>query len=152
MPIVEELNRKLKEAMKSGNDRERSVIRMVKSKIGERENAKGFEGEITDEIAREVIVAYAKTLKKAVEEYKQHGDRGKDQIEQLTWDIDYLSPFLPKLLNEAATGQLVEKIIADVGATSMKQMGQIMGAIMKDHKGEVDPGLVKTLISQKLSG
>ena len=49
MPILEELNQKLKEAMKSGNDRERSVIRMVKSKIGERENAKGFEGEITDD-------------------------------------------------------------------------------------------------------
>ena len=152
MPIVEELNRKLKEAMKSGNDRERSVIRMVKSKIGERENAKGFEGEITDEIAQEVIVAYAKSLKKAVEEFKQLGDRGKDQLEQLTWEVDYLSPFLPTLLDEAATGALVEKTIADVGATSMKQMGQVMGAIMKAHKGQVDAGLVKTLISQKLSG
>ena len=70
----------------------------------------------------------------------------------MTWEVDYLSPFLPTLLDEAATGALVEKTIADVGATSLKQMGQVMGAIMKAHKGQVDAGLVKTLISQKLSG
>ena len=60
--------------------------------------------------------------------------------------------YLPSLADTATTRAWVEAAIAQSGATDPKQLGAVMGALMKQHKGEVDAGLARKLAEERLSG
>ena len=72
--------------------------------------------------------------------------RGKYQAE-----IDYLDVYMPKMLDEAATRALVEKAVAELGLSDPKMAGRVVGAVMKDNRGQVEPGLVKRLAEEVMS-
>ena len=146
-----ELNARLKQAMKSRNQQELDVIRAIRSKVGEARTAKGFSGEVDDALYLKVITAYVKSMTKARVEYEKAGERGAEMAAQLTFEIDYLSEFLPKKLSEAETEPLVAAAIASTGATSAKEIGKVMGAVMKSHREQVEPGLVRAVAQRLLS-
>jgi len=150
MAIVDELGVRLREAMKARDERTVSVLRMVRARIMDRQNEKAFTGPMTDEIVLDVIGAYVKQLKKAIPEFEVAGEAGKPAVEKLVFEVDYLSRFLPRLLDEAETEKLVVESIASLGVTDPRRVGQVMGAIMKTHKGVVDPDLVRRLVEKKL--
>lgn len=143
--IASELNGRLKQAMKDRNQPELDVIRAIRTKIGEVKTSKGFSGTIDNALYLEIIAKYVKSMTKAREEYLKAGERGVDLAATLTFEIDYLSEFLPKKLGEAETKALVEAAISQSGATSKKEIGRVMGMVMKSHKGQVDAGLVRRL-------
>ena len=68
----------------------------------------------------------------------------------LEFEIDYLSPFLPQVLDEDATRALVQETIAQLAVSDPKRIGQVMGAIMKAHKGEVEADLVRRIAEEQL--
>jgi uncharacterized protein YqeY len=143
--IQNELNNRLKSAMKARNAEELNVIRAIRSKIGEAKTAKGFSGEVDDALHLKVIGAYVKSMKKAAIEFEKAGERGADKLAQLRFEVDYLTPFLPQKLGEAETRAIVEQVIADCGASSGNDIGRVMGMVMKSHKDQVDAGLVRSL-------
>ena len=127
------------------------VIRAIRTKIGEVRTAKGFDREVDDALHLEVIAAYVKSMSKARAEYVKAGERGAELAAQLTFEIEYLSEFLPKKLDEAGTQALVEAAIAQTGASSKKELGRVMGMVLKTHKDQVDPGLVRAIADRLLA-
>ncbi|MFT5432419.1 MAG: hypothetical protein ACI9OJ_003118 [Myxococcota bacterium] len=143
--IALELNGRLKQAMKDRNQPALDVIRAIRTKIGEIKTSKGFSGTVDNALYLETIAKYVKSMTKAREEYIKAGERGVDLAAALTFEIDYLSEFLPKKLGEAETKALVEAAIEQSGASSKKEIGRVMGMVLKGNKELVDAGLVRRL-------
>jgi uncharacterized protein YqeY len=150
MPVEQQLTEILKQAMRDKDQRTADAVRMIKTKVMERRTAKGFTGAVDDALITEVIAAYRKTLVKALAEFEAAGDRGKEQAEELRFEIALCERFLPRGLDEAAVRALVKERIAALGLKSRKEAGRLLGDIMKSHKGQLDAGDVKRLAEAEL--
>lgn len=150
--IESELTGRMKAAMKARNQAELNVIRAIRTKIGEARTAKGFTGEVDDALYLKIIAAYVKSMSKAKAEYVAAGERGKERADELAYEVEYLSEFLPKKMGEAETRTLVEAAIAESGANNPKMIGRVMGMVMKAHRDTVDAGLVRRIAEELLAG
>lgn len=146
------LNDLLKESMRSKDARTADAVRMLKTKHMERRTAAGFKGPLDDALWLDVIATYQKQLKKSREEYEKAGDKGKEAIEQIDFEIALCARFLPALASEAETRAIVDEAVARLGVTDPKQAGKVVGDILKAHKGKVDSDLVRKLLAEKLGG
>jgi uncharacterized protein YqeY len=152
MTIKEELSAELIDAMKARDARRRDVIRMVEAEVSLARSAQGFQGEVDDDLYRKIIATYAKRMDKAKAEFEQAGERGAAMVEKLGWEVEYLSRWLPKKLDEESTAVLVRSTIEELGvAGDPKASGRVIGQIMRTHKDEVDGGLVNRLVAESLS-
>ena len=150
MSIEEQLTTRLKEAMRSKNARELAVLRMVKTQAAKDRTASGFDGTTDDAFWLGVIKRYVKQQVKALAEFEKIGESAAEEIEGARFDIKYLSPFLPSTMSEEEVEVLVAKAIAQTGAAGQKMIGKVIGAVMKDHKDEVDAGMVKKIAARQL--
>jgi hypothetical protein len=150
MPIEQDLKKLLLESMRAKDAKTTNAVRMLNTKIMEKRTSKGFTGEVDDALVLDVIAAYRKTLIKAKEEFEGVGERGKEQVEELTWEIGFCDRFLPKGLGEAEVRAAVVAAIAAVGAKDVKMAGRVVGEVMKAHKGLVDAGEAKRLAEEEL--
>ena len=149
--IKEQLSEELKDAMKARDVNRRDVIRMIESEVSVAKSAAGFKGEINDDLYRQVIAGYSKKMDKARAEYLDLGPRGEEMARKLGWEVDYLSRWLPTKLDEESTDALVRVTIGELGvAGDPKAAGRVIGHIMKNHKDEVDGGLVNRLVAAAL--
>jgi uncharacterized protein len=150
MPLEQQLNDTLKQAMKDKDQATSDVVRMIKTKIMERRTAKGFTGQVDDALITDVIAAYRKQLQKAVEEFEKVGEKGKEQADQLRFEVQFCERFLPKQLDAAALQALVKERMAALGVTDVKQTGKLIGDIMKTHKGLVESSDIKRVAEELL--
>jgi uncharacterized protein len=150
MPLEQQLNDTLKQAMKDKDQATSDVVRMIKTKIMERRTAKGFTGQVDDALITDVIAAYRKQLQKAVEEFEKVGEKGKEQADQLRFEVQFCERFLPKQLDAAALQALVKERMAALGVTDVKQTGKLIGDIMKTHKGLVEANDIKRVADEIL--
>ena len=148
MSVEQQLNDTLKQAMKDKDQPTLDVVRMIKTKIMERRTAKGFSGTIDDSLVTDVISAYRKQLQKAVEEFDKLGDKGAEQARQLRFEVGFCERFLPKGMDAARLLGLVKERIALLGIVDAKQVGRLVGDIMKSHKGQVEAGDVKRIAEE----
>ncbi len=151
MTIERQLDEALKQAMRDKDQPTLDVVRMVKSKIQERRTAKGFSGEVDDALLVEVIGAYRKQMQKALEEYEKLGERGAAQVAKLRFEIDFCGRFLPARMGEDELCTLVRERIATLGLADPKQIGRLVGDVMKTHKGQVEAGEVKRVAERLLA-
>ena len=152
MALEEQLNDKLKRAIKEKDQRTADVVRMLKTKLAERRTAKGFSGQVDDALVQDVIGAYRKQLQKALAEYEKVGERGAAQVAQLRFEVEFCERYLPKGLDETALRALVRERLGALGITDPKQIGRLVGDIMKTHKGQVEAADVKRLAEELLKG
>lgn len=150
MAIEEQLTETLTQAIRAKDTRTSDVVRMLKTRLQERRTAKGFSGTVDDALVLDVIGAYRKTLQKALAEYEKLGERGAAQVEQLTFEIAFCGRFLPKGMDDAAVRALVAERIKTLGIADAKQVGRLVGDIMKTHKGQVEAGDVKRIAEELL--
>ncbi|MBW2733287.1 MAG: GatB/YqeY domain-containing protein [Deltaproteobacteria bacterium] len=150
MGIRDELRAELKDAMRQKDERRRNALRQVETEVSMVKASPGFSGEVDDALYLQIVQAYAKKMSKALKEYEGTGERGQDLADVLRFEVEYFSRWLPKKLDETATRDLVQKVIADLGISGAKNVGRVMGQIMKDHKDEVDGGLVNRLAREFL--
>jgi uncharacterized protein YqeY len=155
MPLEADLKKLLLESMRAKDLRTADVIRMINTKIMERRTAKGFSGEVDDAMVTEVIAAYRKSLVKGREEFAAVGERGKEQVESLTWEIALCERFLPQSLSVDELRAAVVAAIAATGAKDgpdpKKMAGKVVGEVMKHHKGRVEPGEAKKVADEELA-
>jgi uncharacterized protein YqeY len=151
MPIEQELNDTLKGAMRDKDQATLDVVRMLKSKIGERRTAKGFSGTVDDALLVEVIGAYRKQMQKALEEYDKLGERGREQAEKLRFEIEFCGRYLPATMGEDELRKLVAERVAALGVSDPKQVGRVVGDVMKTHKGQVEAADVKRIAEELLA-
>ncbi len=127
--LKEKLMEDLKESMKNKDTVRKNTVQMVRASILQIEKDKGIEVEdskIIDIIAKEV-----KTKKDALKDFEK-AER-QDLIDLTNREIEVLQEYLPKQLSRDEVKEEVQKIIAEIGATSMKDMG----AIMKEAKAKM---------------
>ena len=151
MPLEQQLNDTLTKAIKEKDASTADVVRMIKSKIGERRTAKGFSGTVDDALVQDVIGAYRKQLQKALVEFEKVGARGAAQAAQLRFEIAYCERFRPRGLDEDALRALVRERLAALGITDVKQLGRLVGDVMKTHKGQVEAPDVKRVAESLLA-
>jgi uncharacterized protein YqeY len=150
MAIHEELTVELKDAMKA-RDRDRlDVIRQIETEVSKAKTEPGFTGDADDSLYRSVIAAYSKKMDKARDEFAALGERGAEAVIKLTFEIDYLSRWLPQGLSEDETREVVRIAIKELQATDAKQLGQVVGHIMKNGPKGVDGATVKRLVGEAL--
>lgn len=152
MGLEQTLDEALKHAIKGRDLRTANVVRMIKTKLSERTTAKGFSGKVDDALVTDVIGAYRKQLQKALPEFEKAGDRGAAHAAQLRFEIEFCERYLPKGLDEGALRALVRERLQALGITDQKQVGRLVGDIMKTHKGQVEPADVKRIAEELLSG
>ena len=147
MSLVERVNAELKSAMKAKQKERTGALRMIRAGIIEAQKA--GKGEVTDEVVVAMLRKMVKQRKDAAEQYVKGGRQ--DLADSELAEIVVIDEFLPKLADEAQTEAWVDEAIAASGATSKKEFGKAMGALMKAHKGEVDGGLARKLFMAKLA-
>ena len=152
MALEQELNERLMRAIKDRDAQTADTLRMVKSRLQERRTAKGFSGQVDDALVLDVIGAYRKQLQKALVEFEKVGDRGAAQAAQLRFEIALCEGYLPKGLDETALRALVSERLGALGITDAKQVGRLVGDVMKTHKGQVEAGDVKRVAEELLRG
>jgi uncharacterized protein YqeY len=151
MSIRDQLMTEQRAAMKSGEKATVNVIRQIESEVALVRTAEGFSGEVDDALYRRTIESYVKKMEKARREYENLGERGRDQADKLAFEIDYLSRYIPKKLDEEATLALVRSTMAAMGATEPRQRGEVIGAVMRSTE-DLDGAVVARLVAQELGG
>ena len=141
----------LKESMRNRDMRTADCVRMIKTKHMERRTASGFKGPLDDALWLDVISAYQKQLRKTREEYVAVGERGAATLPQLDFEIELCGRFLPKAAGEEEVRAAVREAIARLGTTDPKQIGRLVGEVMKPNKGRFEASLVKRLAEEELT-
>ncbi|MHB2015448.1 MAG: GatB/YqeY domain-containing protein [Candidatus Xenobia bacterium] len=149
MSLVERINEDLKQAMKAQEATRLSTLRMMKSAL----HLKHVEArvEVTDEMAQEVLQRLTKQRKDSIEQFEQ-GNR-PDLAEKERQELAIISEYLPQQADEATVRRIVDEVVAELGATSPKQMGAVMSQVMARLKGySVDGKQISTLVKGRLTG
>lgn len=145
--LKERLNEKMKLAMKAKDKTRLSAIRMVRAAIQNKEIEK--KTELDDDGISEVIANQIKIRKEAIEFAQQ---AGRDElVESETMQVEVLQAFLPEQLSEDEIEVLTVKVIEEVGAASMRDMGKVMGKLIPQVRGKADNALVSQIVRKKLS-
>jgi hypothetical protein len=150
MAIEQALNDALKQAIKEKDLPTANVVRMIKTKLTERTTAKGFAGVADDALLLDVIGAYRKQLQKALVEYEKVGERGAQQAAQLRFEIEFCERYLPRTMDEETLRALVRERLGALGIGDVKQVGRLVGDVMKSHKGQADAADVKRIAEELL--
>ena len=150
MSIREDLEARLRQARKDRDERTKNLINMLKNKV--LTELKSGSGAVeSDELWLAVISNYSKQVQKAIPEFEKAGERGLEALDEARFELAYCQQFLPTKLDEAATEALVRKLVAEHGIDGPKQMGKLMGLLMKDHKDQIDGTIAKTVAQGVLS-
>lgn len=142
-----QLQQDLKDAMRAKDDLRKSVIRMAISAIKNAEIEKG--GELSEEEATNVLVAEAKKRRDSIADYKKAGR--DDLVEEEKAEFAVLETYLPKQLGRDEILAEAKKVIEEVGASSMKDMGNVMRTLMPRVKGRADGKLVNQIVRELLT-
>ncbi len=143
MDLLSRLQEDMKTAMKSGQKDRLSVIRMLISDV------KNIDLDPKKPTQEQAVAAYAKKLRKSVEEMEKYGKI--DEANQIKSELAIVDGYLPKKASPEETAALVEAFLAKNTFTE-KQIGQAMGMFMKEQGTNVDPGVVNPLIKKGLAG
>lgn len=146
MGVVQQLDQDMKAAMKQKDKETLSTIRMVRAAIKKVEIDN--RGELSDDQALQVVMKEVKQRRDSLAEYEKAGR--EDLAAKEKREIEILSAYLPQQLSEEELREIVQQAIADTGATSKKEMGKVMGAVLPKVKGRADGKQVNQLVQQLL--
>ena len=152
MSLKETIETEYKNALKSKDKSKISTYRLILSSIKDLDisNRSGpNKKETDDEDIKKLLKKMVKQRSESIVIYKKNNRQDLLDIEQSEYDI--LTSFLPKQLSEEDTKKICEEIISKLGATSIKDMGKVMGALKKDHSDEIDFSKAGALLKQLLN-
>jgi hypothetical protein len=138
----------MKDALRSGDKRSLGVIRLILAAIKQREVDERIE--LDDVQVTSVLDKMAKQRRDSLEQYEKAGR--DDLAEQEAFELDMLKAYLPEQLGDAEIDTLIEEAIQATGASSMKDMGKVMGQLKSKLQGRADMGAVSARIKARLSG
>lgn len=147
MSLKETLMEDMKNSMKNKDTIKKNTITMVRAAIKQREVDERIElsdGDVLDIISKQV-----KEKRAAIEEFKR-GNR-QDLVDLTNSEIDILLEYLPTQLSEEEVEAIVKEVIAEVNATSMKDIGMIMKTVMPRVKGRTDGNIVNKAVKKILN-
>ena len=136
-------------AIKSQDTIRVSPLRSIKAAITEAKTAANGKKELEDSDIVKIIQKLAKQREESAAIYKEHNrdDLANNELAEL----NVLNDFLPKKLTEDELIAVIEKFIKELNATTIKDMGKVIGSINKEYMGKVDGSVVAKLVKSKLS-
>ncbi len=146
MELKEQLNEDMKQAMRARDKNRLSAIRMVRGAVRDKEI--NSQVELDDDGVVEVIASQIKKRKDALEQLRQ--SNRDNLVEAEMEQINILQEFLPAQLSEEEIEAVVTDAIEELGATSMRDMGKVMGKLVPQLRGKVDNSVVSQIVRQKL--
>ena len=145
------LREQLTAAIKAKDLKTANLVRMINTKIMERRTAKGFTGTVDDALVLDVISTYKKSMEKARGDYAGAGERGKEQLAEIDFEVAWCSKFLPQGLSEAELRDAVAKAVGELPAKDPKMAGRVIGGLKKQYGDRVDAQLAKKIAEEELA-
>lgn len=137
----------MKAAMKGGDKARLGIIRLILAAIKQKEVDERIE--VNDE---QTLAILDKMVKQRRDSITQYENAGRTELaDQEKFEIGIIQDYLPEQLDEAAILALIDEAITQSGASSMKEMGKVMGILKPKLQGRADMGHASGLIKQKLS-
>lgn len=147
MSLNDRLTEDMKQAMKDKDKLKLSVIRMVRSAIKNAEIES--KSTLSDDEIITVLNRELKQRRDSLQEFKNAGR--EDLVEGLLAEIEILHQYLPEQLSEQELKDIIQSVINEVGATSKKDMGKVMGALIPKINGRADGKLASQLVQEYLN-
>jgi len=148
MSLTDKIMEDVKIAMKSRDKDRVNTLRYLLSQLKYAKIA-SKEDSLTPDQEISVLLNAAKKHKEAIDIYKKAGK--EDQIQKEQHEFDIISTYLPKQMSEAEVDAAISEFIDKTGATSLKDLGKVMGMAMKELKGKADGKLVQEIVKRKLA-
>lgn len=145
--VLDELKNQLKVSMKNGNKKNVLAIRNILEKI------KNVQVDSKDDLQEsqiiKIIAKHAKQLRESIVQFEK-GERF-DLAEKEKEELKIAEQFLPKQLNENEIKDIVIRVIKELNATQMSEMGKVMKAVIDETKGNADGKMISNLVRESLS-
>jgi uncharacterized protein YqeY len=149
MSIVNAVSQQMKEAMKARESARLAALRNIRAALLT-EMKKDNSTDLSDEVSIGLLRRLEKQRRESIEAFESAG-RAEQAAAEMA-ELEIIRTFLPQLADEASTRAIVASAIEATGATQPKELGKVMGSIMKNHKGEVDGELARQIAAELLSG
>jgi len=149
MALYDQISNDIKEAMKARDKVRLETLRNIKKFFLEAKTAPGANDTLEDDAALKIIAKLAKQGKETAEVYKEQNrmDLAEEELAQ----VAVIENYLPKQMSETEIEEAVKSIISQTGATSMKDMGKVMGMASKQLAGKADGRIISTIVKALLA-
>ena len=152
MELRSRINTAMKQAMKEKSAERLSTIRLINAAIKDRDIAARTEGKENGVGDDEVLAILAKMTKQRQESAKTYEEAGRlDLSERELAEIKVIEEFLPRQLTDSEIQSAISEAINEVGASSIRDMGKVMGTLKSKYAGQMDFGAVGALVKNSLS-
>ncbi len=149
MSILDDVSSGMKQALRAKDSARLAALRNIRAAFLT-EMKKDGSDTLPDETCVTILRRLEKQRRESIEAYEQAGRTPLAEAERA--ELGVVQEFLPRLADEARTRAWVEQAIRDSGAAGPKDVGKVMGALMKAHKGEVDGTLARRVAGELLAG
>ena len=148
MSLKDKLQQDMKDALRGGDKPRLGVIRLILAAVKQREVDERIE--LDDAQITTVLDKMSKQRRDSLEQYEKAGR--DDLAGQESFELDVLKAYLPEQLGDAEIDALIEEAVQATGASSMKDMGKVMGQLKNKLQGRADMGAVSGKIKARLAG
>lgn len=154
MELRERIQADIKEAMKAKDGAKLSTLRLISAAIKDREiAARGENAEHPGLSDADLVAILSKMVKQRQESAKAYEEGGRLELaEKEEAEIAIIQHYLPRQLSPEEIHAAIDKAIADIGASSIRDMGKVMGELRARYAGQMDFGAVGSAIKEKLMG
>ncbi len=147
MTLITEIESQLKDAMREGDAERRDALRLILSSL--RGAEKELQRDLSEDEELQVLQRERKKRVEAAEAFRAAGR--EEQAEKEEVELDVLEEFMPEPMSEDELEEIVDDVIAEVGATSMRDIGRVMADVMPQVAGRADGSAVSQLVREKLA-
>ncbi len=148
MAIFDDISAQLKDAMRARDKTRVTALRSIRAAFLSATKADGSTM-LADEACFPLLRKLAKQRHESIAAFSEAGRSERAEAERA--ELSVIEEFLPSLADEATTRRWLEEAIASTNASSLKDVGRVMGALMKAHKGELDGGLANRIARELLA-
>lgn len=134
-------------ATKAGNVDESQILKMVIATVKNEEITKGES--LSDGEVLKVLRKESKKIQDSIDQFTKMGR--VDLLEKEEIQLNVLQKYLPQLMDDSKVRDIVKQAIADSNASGMKDMGKVMGIVMREVNGQADGNTVKNIVGELLS-
>ena len=149
MDLFETINNDIKKAMLAREQVRLQTLRGIKKEFLEAKTAKGADGNLTDDAAIKILTKMVKQRKESAEIYASQSRQDLADAELL--EASVIEEYLPKQLSEEELAAAINESIAQVGATSAKDMGKVMGVASKQLAGKAEGRAISAKVKELLN-
>jgi uncharacterized protein YqeY len=147
MSLINRLETELKDAMLEQDNERRDALRLILASL--RAAEKDLQRPLSDDEELQVLQRERKRRVEAAEAFRS-GDR-EEQAEKEERELAVLEEFMPPPLSEEELEDIIDDVIAEVGATNLRQLGRVMADVMPQVAGRADGSVVSQLVREKLA-